>query len=111
MGTASSRCTCARTERFDLITAGYPTSFDNENLRTCVGSWTRNGTNIQFFALRACRVLPLPVYVIGRNLGRSVTFEATTGTALFPSAASIKVRFNLNGCVAQIPKRAACCWR
>ena len=81
---------------FDLITANFATSFDNENLRTCVGTWIRNGASIQFFSLTACRALPLSLYAIGTSGGRSMNLEANTGTSLISTAASIRVRINLN---------------
>jgi len=80
---------------FNLTTANYPTSFDNENLRICTGTWVRNATSIQFFSFTACRALPLPLYAIGTSGLRTMNLEANTGTSLISTAASIRVRINL----------------
>jgi hypothetical protein len=83
-------------QTFTLTTSGYSTSYDDEFARVCSGSFTRSGTNLQFFPARTCRALPLPSFTIGRTLGKAITLEASTGTSLFPTSGSIKVRFNLN---------------
>lgn len=78
--------------RFTLITAGYPASYDNTTDRTCAGAYTRNSNTISFFPTRSCRALPMSKYVIGRVLPGGVTLEARSNTVGNSSASYLTMR-------------------
>ena len=81
---------------FTLTTANFPTSYDDEFSRICVGSWVRDNVTLQFFAVRTCRALPLTKLTLGRSLGANITLTAATQTLTNPSIGEIKVRFTLS---------------
>jgi hypothetical protein len=81
---------------FTLTTANFPTSYDDDASRLCVGSWIREDATLQFFAVRTCRALPLTRMTIGRSLGARMTLEASTQTLANPLSGAVKVLFTLS---------------
>ena len=81
---------------FTLTTSNFPTSYEDEASRVCVGSWFRSNVTVEFFAVRTCRALPLTKLTMGRSIGLNITLEAATQTLTNPSIGAIKVRFNLS---------------
>jgi hypothetical protein len=83
--------------QFTLLTSNYPTSYQNEEDRSCRGVYTRSGSSLSLYPASQCRALPMYKYVLGRTLPDGITLEARTNTSGDPMAsyASVHVRFNL----------------
>jgi hypothetical protein len=71
--------------RFTLITAGYPTSFDNQSDRSCSGVYTRRANTVTFFPRESCRALPMTRYTVGRVLPSGITLNANTNSVGNPA--------------------------
>lgn len=67
--------------RFTLITSGYPTDFQNGFDRTCAGAFTRTSRTVSFFPRQACRALPMTTYTLGRVLPTGITLTARSNAA------------------------------
>lgn len=81
--------------RFNLVTSNYPTSYTDESLRTCEGTWVRRGAMLELFSFEACRALPVSRYAVGRTLPDGLTLDASTQTAPTYTPASIRVSIRL----------------
>jgi hypothetical protein len=79
--------------RFTLFTAGYPTSFQDQDERSCSGLYTRTDSrSISFFANSACRALPMPKFTIGRVAPTGITLEARSTAVGNPAANYLTMR-------------------
>jgi hypothetical protein len=69
-------------QRFTLITAGYPTDFEDGTERVCHGVFTHDSRSISFFPAGACRALPMSTYTVGRVLPTGITLTARSNAAV-----------------------------
>jgi hypothetical protein len=81
---------------FELTTVNFPTSFDDDFDRTCVGTWVPDVTSVHFFPESTCRALPLSRYSVGRVLPFGITLQASTADSFGQNNASIRVRLRLD---------------
>jgi hypothetical protein len=82
--------------RFELITANFSTSYDDESDRDCKGAYTVDLNSVRFFSEETCRALPLSRYSVGRVIPFGITLQASTANSLNQSNASIRVLMRLD---------------
>jgi hypothetical protein len=68
--------------RFTLVTSGYPTDFEDGTERSCRGVFTHDSRRISFFPAEACRALPMSTYTVGRVLPAGITLTARSNAAV-----------------------------
>jgi hypothetical protein len=78
--------------RFTLFTSGYPTSFENEFERTCIGIYTQQNRTISFFPNESCRALPMTKYVLGAAVPNAITLSANSNSVGNPAANYLTMR-------------------
>jgi hypothetical protein len=85
-----------RDHTFRLHTVNFPALYHDENSRICEGVYSRTSLNIEFFADRACRALPLTKFQVGRVLPSGITLQASTANVPMYTPASIRVHLRLD---------------
>ncbi len=79
--------------RFTLFTSGYPTSFENQEDRSCSGVYTRSDSrSISFLPNSTCRALPMTRFTIGRVAPDGITLEARSTAVNNPAANYLTMR-------------------